>query len=436
MRPNWDGGNPRPQLADPPEGRHQLRRGDEAGVRRRAAAVRGDARRSAPRAARAADGRLATISRRPWPSSTTKLTLDAARARPLARHPPPAPRRAASPACSTAAATSPIAFAVDERELRHALAARGAVLELSIDGDGDARRAQGRPAPPGARRDDARRLPARATSTSAIHADGPARARRRRRRARRQRGRRARARHARAHHRGAARPTSPSRIQVDVSAMQINDTLTLRGRHARREGVTLLDDLEETVLATPRRRRPSTSRPRRRRSRRRPSASARAPARPRAPRRTRTRATCPPTRATPRASSAAGAPSLRRGGSSAPVDWLVVGLGNPGERYARTPHNVGFLVADELARRWELPQAEARATRGASPRAAPAPAARASPMLWPQTYMNEAGPLGRAGARRAAPRPRPRARRCTTRSTCPSARSAPASAAASPATTA
>lgn len=76
--------------------------------------------------------------------------------------------------------------------------------------------------------------------------------------------------------------------------------------------------------------------------------------------------------------------------ATAPVDWLVVGLGNPGSRYAGTPHNVGFEVADALARRWDLPQAKKK-FNGLLTEGRTGPGGPRVAVLLPQTFMNEAG---------------------------------------------
>ena len=66
----------------------------------------------------------------------------------------------------------------------------------------------------------------------------------------------------------------------------------------------------------------------------------------------------------------------------------VVGLGNPGEDYAATRHNAGFLLADALADHWQLPpfrRAErARATEGSA-------VGTSVRILKPTTFMNRSG---------------------------------------------
>jgi PTH1 family peptidyl-tRNA hydrolase len=72
------------------------------------------------------------------------------------------------------------------------------------------------------------------------------------------------------------------------------------------------------------------------------------------------------------------------------ADFLIVGLGNPGSRYARTRHNVGFEVLGELARRWEMPAAKEK-FRGRLTEGRTGPGGARVALLQPQTFMNDSG---------------------------------------------
>ncbi|MGZ4254721.1 MAG: aminoacyl-tRNA hydrolase [Solirubrobacteraceae bacterium] len=74
----------------------------------------------------------------------------------------------------------------------------------------------------------------------------------------------------------------------------------------------------------------------------------------------------------------------------APIDWLIVGLGNPGREYTGTRHNIGFEVTNLLAQRWDLPRAKSK-YRGLLTEGRTGPGGPRVAILLPQTYMNEAG---------------------------------------------
>ena len=74
----------------------------------------------------------------------------------------------------------------------------------------------------------------------------------------------------------------------------------------------------------------------------------------------------------------------------APIDWLVVGLGNPGQKYAGTRHNVGFEVAALAAERWGLTRAKKKYA-GLYTDGRTGPGGPRVGVLLPQTYMNESG---------------------------------------------
>jgi len=86
---------------------------------------------------------------------------------------------------------------------------------------------------------------------------------------------------------------------------------------------------------------------------------------------------------------------FRRGDTASTLDLLVAGLGNPGPRHERDRHNVGWMVIDELARRWDASfkakfNGRLGETRVDDHRLA---------LLRPETYMNESGRSISAAAR-------------------------------------
>ena len=69
-------------------------------------------------------------------------------------------------------------------------------------------------------------------------------------------------------------------------------------------------------------------------------------------------------------------------------DWLLVGLGNPGDHYAKTRHNVGFRAIDALAKRLgvKVDRAKFRGLYGQA-----VFEGRKLILLKPQTFMNNSG---------------------------------------------
>ncbi len=91
-------------------------------------------------------------------------------------------------------------------------------------------------------------------------------------------------------------------------------------------------------------------------------------------------------------------------GGNPPAQRVVLGLGNPGERYAATRHNVGFRVVEELARRRGTSLADHECNALVAVGVTPASSVGASPahllLAAPQTYMNRSGHAARCLAER------------------------------------
>ncbi len=69
--------------------------------------------------------------------------------------------------------------------------------------------------------------------------------------------------------------------------------------------------------------------------------------------------------------------------------FLIVGLGNPGEKYARTRHNAGFLLVEKLAERWRARWTDEK--KFSSKLAKAEQGQRRVLLCEPQTFMNCSG---------------------------------------------
>ncbi|PSR18398.1 aminoacyl-tRNA hydrolase [filamentous cyanobacterium CCP3] len=80
---------------------------------------------------------------------------------------------------------------------------------------------------------------------------------------------------------------------------------------------------------------------------------------------------------------------------SPPLPCLIVGLGNPGDKYAGTRHNIGFEVVDRLSKTWAIPLKQERRFQ-AEYGAGFGPRREKVYLLKPLTYMNRSGQSIRA----------------------------------------
>lgn len=87
---------------------------------------------------------------------------------------------------------------------------------------------------------------------------------------------------------------------------------------------------------------------------------------------------------------ARGAGIFKRGGRPAPVENLIVGLGNPGRRYEQTRHNVGQRAAELLIAEHDLGKPRSR-YGGLFADGPLEPGGPRVGVLIPETYMNESG---------------------------------------------